>query len=170
MANRSFQDQQFTLITRQVELFAAVRVGEVATTIALQKWNYPVLGTGPLARTYTAAPLPPTFPSGSSYPLSTQGGADGVRSITRVDNGIWWVKLQDNYQRVLGVSFDVLSATGASPVVAVGKSPDLTPFSMQAKDGSFFALVFSSASGVAHDFNIGDLVHLKFVLADSTTP
>ncbi len=48
MANRTFIDKNYSFVKRMVHLFCDVSVSEAATPVpTLQKWNYPVLGTGP---------------------------------------------------------------------------------------------------------------------------
>lgn len=167
MANRTFMDQQYTLIKRRVDLFAAVSVG-AAGAVTLQKWNYPTLGTGPLARTYSAAPLATALPSGAPYPLQYAAGAEGIRSVTRTGTGAWTVQLQDNYQRVLGVTFNIQKAGGAGATVQIGIDSTIT--NMASNGGSTIGLLLMSSTATAADPASGDVMLLHFILADATEP
>lgn len=170
MANRSFQQENYTLIAREVTLYAAVLCND-GGSVRLQQWNYPTLGTGPLARTYSQAPNPPLFPSGSAYPLNTQGGAEGVQYVSRVAPGILDIKLQNNYQRCLSVEFTVQNTTGVSSNIVVVKASDVDPLPrMTAANGSVIRVAFSTAAGAVADFPAETILLLKIVLADSTTP
>jgi len=168
MANRSFIDKSYTMVKREVRLYAAVAcTGEgVTAAVALQKWNYPQMGqTAAPARTYTAAP---TTPAGQGYPLMYQTGAEGVRSVTRTATGLWTVKLQDNYQRVLRVDAQTQKAGGLSVIVAAGINSTLTD--MNATNGSDIGIALLSATATAADPAAGDLILLTFTLADATEP
>lgn len=170
MADRSFQNINYTLIKREVGIYAAVDVA-AAGAVTLLKWNYPTFGAGASAnitpRTYSAAPLATALPSGAASPLQYNAGAEGVRSVTRTGTGAWTVKLQDNYQRLMGVSFICENATGVATVVAVSSA---NTGSMSASGGSEVKLVFSSSSGVAADPASGDRILLSFKFADATEP
>jgi hypothetical protein len=164
MANRQFRDSSFTIVNREVRLYCAVSVG-AAGAVTLQKWNYPTLGTGPNARTYTAAP---TTAAGQGYPTMYQNGAEGVRSVTRTGTGLWTLQLQDTYQRVLGVNFNVQKAGGLSTIMAVGINSTLT--SLSASGGATIGLALLSATATAADPASGDLVLLSIRLQDATEP
>lgn len=166
MANRTFMDRQYTLIKRKVELFAAVSVG-AAGAVTLQKWNYPTFGsTVAPASTYTAAPT--TTPTGGGYPLQYQTGAEGIRSVTRTAAGLWTVKLQDNYVRVLQVSAQEQLAGGLSASVSVGINSTLT--SMTAAGGSEIGIALLSATATAGDPAADTVVLLHIIMHDATEP
>lgn len=167
MADRTFIDKQYSLVKRRVELYAAVLVG-AAGAVSLRRWNYPTFGTGPNARTYTAAPPANALPTGAPYPLQYQCGAEGVRSVTRTGAGLWTVQLQDQYQRVLGVSFTADLAGGLSSTVAVALNSTIT--NMTSAGGSTIGLALLSATATAADPTAGDLILLRFDLADATEP
>lgn len=165
MANRAFQPENFTIIKKRVELYAAVSVA-AAGAVTLQKWNYPVLGsTVSPARTYTAAP---TTPAGNGYPLQYQTGAEGVRSVTRTAAGLWTVKMQDNYQRVLQVYAQGQLAGGLSAIV--GCAINSTTTSIDASGGSEVGIALLSATATKLDPASGELILLTIVLADATEP
>lgn len=164
MANRSFIDKSYTMVKREVRLYAAVDVG-VEGAVTLQKWNYPVFGGGTNARTYTAAP---TTPAGQGYPLQYQTGAEGVRSVTRTAAGLWTIQLQDNYQRVLRVDAQGQLAGGTSAIVGVGLDSSTTD--MDATDGSEVGIALLSATATALDPADGETILLTFTLADATEP
>lgn len=166
MADRTFVDKQYCMVKRHVSIFAAILIDPAGTTPQLQKWNYPTLGAGPAARTYTAAPLPAALPSGAPYPLQYAAGAEGVRSVTRTGVGQWLVQFQDNYQRLLGVGMTLEVAGG----VAAGQmAVNTTTTNMAAAGGSVVGLT-TIAGGVAADLASGTLVLLRFFLADATEP
>ena len=165
MANRNFMDKQYSLIKREVHLYLAVSVG-AAGSVTLQKWNYPTLGAGTGARTYTAAPVANALPSGAPYPLQYAAGAEGIRSVTRTGAGAWTIQLQDNYQRVMHVGWNVQSATGVSQL-HVGINSTIT--NMASNGGSTIALTLAQA-GVATDPANGDVFLLALLLADGTEP
>jgi hypothetical protein len=166
MANRTFQTQTLALVKRRVELYAAVSVAAEGA-ITLQKWNYPTLGAGANAQTYTAAPSA-TAGTGNRYPLQYNSGAEGVYSITRTGAGLWTVKLQDNYQRVLRVDAQGQLAGGLSAIVGVGLNSTITD--MTAQGGSLIGLALLSATATALDPAADTVMLLTFVLADATEP
>jgi len=166
MANRTFVELNYTLVKRKVELYAAVSVG-AAGAVTLQKWNYPTLGGGANAQTYTAAPSA-TAGVGNRYPLQYNSGAEGVYSVTRTGAGLWTVKLQDNYQRCLGVTANGQLAGGLSAIVGVGLNSTITD--MTAQGGSVLGLALLSATGTALDPAADELMLLAFILADATEP
>ncbi len=167
MANRTYDQDSFQIIRRMVTLFADITIAEAGTPVpVLNKWNYPTFGGGPVARTYTAAPTAATLPTGSAYPKQYEAGAEGVLSIVRTAAGLYTLRLQDNYQRLMGLSFFIASAAGAS---LVGKLNENTTISNYlAPSGSIIGLAFLDFAGVAVD-PIGH-VRLSLVLADSTAP
>lgn len=173
MADRSFQDKQYALIKREVKLYAAVDVG-VGGAVTLMKWNYPTFGAGASAnispRTYSAAPLATALPTGNANPLQYNAGAEGVRSVVRTGTGAWTIKLQDNYQRLLDVSYLTENVSGASTVVSCARLASAGSVNFNAVGGSEFAVLFSSAAGVAADPASGDRILLSFTLADATEP
>lgn len=164
MANRTFIDKSYTMLKREVRLYAAVDVGAEGA-VTLQTWNYPVFGGGTNARTYTDAP---TTPAGQGYPLQYQTGAEGVRSVTRTATGLWTIQLQDNYQRILRVDAQEHLAGGLSANVGIGINTTLTD--MDATDGSKVAIALLSATGAAGDPAADTTVLLTFTLADATEP
>lgn len=167
MADRTFVDKQLCLVKRRVELYAAFLVG-AAGAVTLRKWNYPTLGAGPNARTYTAAPLAGALPSGAPYPLQYSAGAEGVRGVTRTGVGLWTLRLQDNYQRVLGASITTDVAGGLATVLHCALNSTIT--AMATAGGSTIGLALLSATGTAADPAAGDIILLKLDLQDATEP
>lgn len=164
MANRTLVPDNYTLIKRKVELYAAVLVAE-GGAVSLRTWNYPVFGGGLNARTYTAAP---TTAAGQGYPGMYQTGAEGVRSVTRTAAGLWTVKLQDNYQRCLRVDAQGSLAGGLSAIVGCGINSTLTD--MNAANGSEVGIALLSATATALDPAAATTILLTIVLADATEP
>ena len=165
MADRVFQPLNFTLVKKKVELYAAVSVA-AAGAVTLQRWNYPQLGqTAAPAQTYAAAPSA-TPGLGNRGFLQYNSGAEGVFSVTRTGAGLWTVKLQDNYQRVLMVQAVGQLAGGLSAITGTGINSPLT--NMQAQGGSVIGLALLSASGTAVDPVAGELILLAIKLADAT--
>lgn len=165
MADRTFQPLSFTLVKRKVELYAAVSVGAVGA-VTLQKWNYPTFGnaTAP-AQTYTAATTA-TAGLGNRGFLQYNAGSEGVYSVTRTGAGLWTVKLQDNYQRCLGVTVNGQLAGGLSAIVGVGVNSTVT--NMSSQGGSVIGLALLSATAAALDPANGEVMLLTFTLADAT--
>ncbi len=167
MASRTFIDSNFSMIKRMVHIFADVNSPEGAAAATLQKWNYPVFGTGPNARTYTAAPVATALPSGPGpYPLQYTAGAEGVLSTTRTGTGLWTIKFQDNYQRLMSVIATPSSAGGTPTFAMVSKNTTTT--NMASVGGSLVGLAFWDFAGAAVD-PIGH-VRLAFILGDATEP
>lgn len=166
MADRTFVDKQYSVVRRRVDLYATLIIDPAGTAPLLQRWNYPTLGAGPAARTYTAAPTPAALPSGAPYPLQYAAGAEGVRSVTRTGVGQWLLTLQDNYQRHLGVGVTFEAAGG---VIAGQLAVNATTTNMGAAGGSVIGLT-TIAGGVAADLAAGTIVHLRIFLADATEP
>jgi hypothetical protein len=166
MADRAFQPLNFTLVKKKVELFAAVSVA-AAGAVTLQKWNYPQLGqTAAPAQTYTAAPVGVTGLGNRGWQQYISG-AEGVFSVTRVSAGRWTIKLQDNYQRLLGIAFTEVGAVIGSPVV-VACSVNGNVTNMQTQGGSVIDIQFGSATGTPADPGVGSTMLLTFTLADAT--
>jgi hypothetical protein len=168
MASRTFIDSNFSLIKRMVQLFLDISVSEAVTPVpTLQKWNYPVFGTGPTARTYTAAPSASTLPSGPGpYPLQYAAGSEGVLSIARTAVGLYTLTLQDNYQRLVGLNA-FPSGAGGTPVFA-RVSENTTITNMSNSVGSIIGLAFWDFAALAVD-PIGH-VRISLVLQDATEP
>lgn len=164
MANRSFMPPAGSMVKRKVELFARFLVGE-AGAVTLRKWNYPTLGTGTAARTYTAAP---TASASLGYPNNYNAGAEGVFSVTRTAAGLWTVKLQDNYQRLVGLSGYQSIAGGTANIVAFAENTTIS--NMDASNGSVIGVALLSATATAADPTADSSISLTFILADATEP
>lgn len=169
MASRSFIDKQYSVIKREVRIYCTVSVG-AAGAVTLQKWNYPVFGstTSP-ASTYTAAPVLAAPPAGTaSWPAMYQGGSEGVFSVTRTGTGLWTVKFQDSYQRLLNVTGHVKVAAGASNIVAIAENSTVS--AVQTAGGSVVGVALLSSSATVADPTSGHIVNLVFTFGDATEP
>ncbi len=167
MASRSFIQPLGSLIKRRVDLFAAVSVGG-GGAVTLQMWNYPVFGTGPNARTYTAAPTGSIPSNAGNYPGQYTVGSEGILSVVRTGAGLWTVRLQDNYQRLVGLSAYASLAGGLSAIVGVAENTTIS--NMAAAGGSLVGVALLSATATALDPASGEVVKLHFTLADATEP
>lgn len=163
MAARSFIDSNFSLVKKMTHLFTAFSVS--GTTPSLLKWNYPALQPSTLSRTYTAATTAANVGAGA-WPKQAQSGAEGVYGVTRTAAGLYTLKLQDNYERLVFVD-GYASVAGGTPVFAK-VTENTTISSYQASGGSVVGLAFWDYAGVAVD-PIGQL-NLMLVLADSSAP
>jgi len=167
MATRSFVDKQYVLIKRQVTLYTAVSCPGGTGAVTPQKWVYPTLGAGPNARTYQAAPAATALPSGVPYPLQYTSGAEGIRSVARTGVGLWTFTTQDNYQRLVQVSWVQQLAGGVGDIIAVGRNT--TPDSFAAQGGSVFGISLMSATATVKD-PVASTILFTFVFADGTEP
>lgn len=172
MANRSFIDKNYTLIKGEVTIYASVLVPTPNTGApVLQRWNYPSLGTGANAWTYTAAP---TAGGGSSFPVAYVTGEAGVRSVARTGAGAWTITLQDNYQRLLTIDPTFINPTGApaAPFFGIlsnakgGATGDVTLQS----GGTIQVLFQATVGGGGADPTAGELVRLAIRLQNFSEP
>lgn len=165
--NRTMDEKDLTILKRVCRLWAIVGV-PTGTTPVLQRWNYPQLGqSGGVVRTYTTAP---TAAAALGFPNNYLAGADGVFSVTRTATGLWTIKLQDNYQRVLQLKVDMSIAGGLANIVAIGENSTIS--SMQAANGSVIGVALLSSTGTAADPTAAasSLVRICIDLQDATEP
>lgn len=169
MANRSFIDSNFALVKRMVHLFCTINVTEAATPVpTVLKWNYPTFGTGPNARTYTAAQSASALPSGRApYPKQYEAGSEGILSVARTAVGKYTLTLQDNYQRLLFVDGHAAVASGTPVFAKVTENTTISDLSGTAGLG-ILGLAFWDFAAAAVD-PIGQ-VRLTLILADATEP
>lgn len=167
MAARSFIDKRYSVAKKLVDLYAEINAAEGGASVVLNKWNYGTFGTGPTINTYTPAATTPVPPSNAgNYASQYAIGTEGVMMVTRTAAGLWTLRLQDNYMRLVGLNFFIAAAAGAS---AVGKLNENTTISNYgAAGGSLVGLAFLDFAGVAVD-PIGR-VRLHLTLADSSAP
>ena len=169
MADRTFEDGKghFSLIKRKVDLYGSFSVSEAVTPVpTLYKWNYPSLGVGVNARTYTAAPSTSALPSGTGpWPNQWVGGAEGVYSITRTAIGLYTLVLQDKYQRLIDLHA-YASVAGGTPVFAHCTENTTISNMMPTTPGSIIGLAFWDFAAAAVD-PIG-MVRIHLELADAT--
>lgn len=165
MASRAFDQWLFTIPKRVVEMFAFVAV-PAGTTPVLQKYNFPVLGSG--GRTLSAATVTTATPLG--FPQNYQAGFEGVFSVARTAVGLWTLTLQDNYQRILRVGGDHSIAGGTANIVSVVENPTIT--SMSSSNGSVVGIALQSSSATLADPTAGatSVVRIHLVLGDATEP
>jgi hypothetical protein len=169
MASRQFTQVQYTVVKREVKVYATVSVGANGA-VTLQKWNYPVFGsTTTPASTYTAAPVLAAPPAGTaSWPAMYQGGTEGVFSVTRTGTGLWTVKFQDSYQRLLFLDGHIKVAAGASNIVAIAENASIS--AVQTAGGSVVGVALLSSTATVADPTSGHIVNLSFTFADATEP
>ena len=98
------------------------------------------------------------------------GGSEGVFSVTRTGTGLWTVKLQDNYQRILHVYGVMSVAGGASNIISVTENSTIT--NLAAANGSVIGVGLQSATATLADpvAAATTLVRLFFILGDATEP
>lgn len=167
MAQRTFIDKQYSLVKKLVSLFADFTVTEGSGAVALNRWNYGTFGTGPTINTYTAAATTPVPPSSAgNYAAQYQIGSEGVMMVTRTGTGLWTLRLQDNYMRLMGLNFFVASAGGLSTAAKLDENTTISNYG--APGGSLVGLFFKDFAGAAVD-PIGH-VRLHLILADSSAP
>lgn len=163
MANRTFSQDNFSLIKRMVHIFTTIYVD--GTTPTVRKWNYPTFGAGANARTYTVAPSASTLPSGAAWPLQYSAGAEGVYNVARTGTGLYTITLQDSYQRLMFVDGYAASAGGAPTFLKVTENSSITNMA-SSSPGSIIGLAFWDANAAAVD-PVGP-VRLMFILQDAT--
>lgn len=161
MANRTFDQNRLQLLKRTVEIWGIFSVS--ATVPALQRWNYPQLGGGTNARTYTAAPA---TGGGTTYPTRYVQGADGIFSVARTGVGLWTVTMQDNYQRLLGLLVHQSLAGGLGTIVAINENTTIS--NMSATGGSVIGVALLSSTATAAD--PAGQVAIRFTFQDATEP
>ena len=169
MGTRNYVEKQLTIVKREVRIFCTVSVG-AAGAVTLQKWNYPVFGsTTTPSSTYTAAPVVAAPPAGTaSWPAMYQGGSEGVFSVTRTATGLWTVKFQDSYQRLLFLDGHIKVAAGASNIVAIAENATIS--NVQTAGGSVVGVALLSSTATVADPTSGHIVNLSFTFADATEP
>ena len=166
--NRTVDQDNYSFIKRMVRIFTTINFVEgVTPTATVMKWNYPTLGVGVNARTYTAA-TSGTLPAGAAYPLQYQYGAEGVFGITRTAVGLYTLKLQDNYQRLVDLNAYAASAGGATQFAKVTENTTISNYTgaAVAQNGSVIGLAFWDFANAAVD-PIGQ-VRIALVLCDAT--
>jgi hypothetical protein len=166
MANRTFDQYDLSILKRVCHVWGVFQMN--GTTPVLQRWNYPTLGTGVNARTYSAAPTPASAGASVGPFNHYSAGADGVWSVTRTGAGLWTVQLQDNYQRLLSVKVSQSLAGGLGNIVQAHENSSIS--NMPASGGSIIGLALLSASGAAADPTASSYVRVEFALQDATEP
>ncbi len=170
MANRTFIDKSYTLIKREVRLYCSFSVSEAVTPVpTLQKWNYPTFGTGPAAFTYTAATAATAIPTGAPYPLQYTAGSEGVFSIARTAVGLYTLKLQDAYQRLMDLNAFASLAGGTPTFAHCTENTTISDLNgASGSPGAIVGLAFWDFAGAAVD-PIG-MVRVALTLADASEP
>lgn len=168
MSNRSYIEKQYTLLKREIRLYCTVSVG-AAGAVTLQKWNYPTFGTGPNARTYTAASTGPALLSGAgNWPAQYAVGSEGVYSVTRATTGLWTVKFQDTYQRLTDLHGYISVAGGASNIVTIAENSTVS--AVTTASGAVVGVALLSSTATLADPTSGHIVNLTFTFQDATEP
>lgn len=167
MASRSYDQQDLSIVKQPVSLWAVVNVG-AAGAVTLQKWNFSALGSSATpAKTYTAASVgPTTFPG---WPQCYQSGAEGVYSVVRTNTGLWTLTLQDQYQRLLGMTAHISVAGGLSNIVAVGENTTISSMAPTG-GGSIIGVALLSSTATAADPTSGHVVHIHLRLSNASEP
>ncbi len=151
MSNRYWDQFQFTMERRVINLYAQVSFGASGA---------PTLGSWQIAsRSYTAAPTTGSSPA--------QVGARGVKTIVRTAPGTYTITLQDNYFRFLGCSPSFQNSGAAAAPLTITPSPDAN---LSTAGGGSFQLIFLNTAGTATDPANGEKVILNIQLQDSSTP
>ena len=153
MADRQFQQINYSLEKSLVRLYCAVSVG-AAGAVTLQK--PPSLSNSGVG-SYTAAAT-------GGVPLHSNGW-QGVSTITRISTGVYTFTLQDAYQRLLGVKVIAQNATGLPTAFSVGlwNSTNVT-----SNTAPIIKLTMLSATATAADPASGDTLYFEFILQNST--
>ncbi len=169
MANRTFDQDSFQLIKRMVTLFCDFTVSESVTPVpTLNRWVYPTFGAGLNARTYVPAATAAGLPSGAAYPLQYQSGTEGVLSIVRTAIGKYTLKLQDPYQRLVGLHAFPSGASGTPVFAMCSENTTISSYASIPSTGATIGLAFWDFAAAAVD-PIGH-VRMMLVLADATEP
>lgn len=162
MANSMFvQGQYWTKRKQIVHLFPVVSVAG-GGAVTLRKRSFTAAGSGGNLPTYSLGTAPT---SGTGY---ARGDGEGTRSVSRTGTGAWTLTLSDPYLYLIGVRFNVESASGVSTVVQVAvDSTSNVQTNTSLGNGGVVKLVFSSATATAADPASGDVVYLELVLGQS---
>jgi hypothetical protein len=167
VANRTYDQYDLTIQKRVCTLWAEVAVPS-GTTPVLQKYNYPVFGTGPSARTLTAAA---TAAAPLGFPNNYQAGAEGIFSVARTGAGLWTITLQDNYQRVLSVHGHMACGAAVNTnIIAVTENTSIT--NLASANGSIIGVKLLSSANTPADptADASTLIRICIKLQDATEP
>lgn len=140
------------------------RVLMSGTTPLLREWSYPAGNSGSTG-SYVAAS---TSGGGTTWPAQYKQGAEGVRSITRTDVGLWTVVLQDNYQRLLELSCFQSLAGGLSTITHIGENTTISD--MTTEGGSTVGVALMSSTATAADPATTTSVTVTMLLQNSSAP
>lgn len=168
MASRSFIDKRYSVAKKLVDLYADFTGVEAASPV-LNRWNYGTFGTGPTINTYTAAATTPVPPSSAgNYAAQYQIGSEGVMLVTRTATGLWTLRLQDNYFRLVELNHFIAAAAGASTVAKVNENTTISDY--DSPGGTLIGLALLDYAGAAVDLGAGVHLRLHLTLADSSAP
>lgn len=159
MANRFSIDRYWSLL-KGVTLIRA-RVLLSGTTPLLQKWNYPTLNSGALGSYANAATS-----GGGAGGFGDAAGTEGVLTVARTGAGLWTVTLQDQFQRLLDISFHGSIAGGTSNILACHENTTIS--NMSAASGSILGVALLSSTGTAADPTASSSITLSFLLQNAT--
>lgn len=161
MAQRTFKPQSWSLLNGLITIRARILMS--GTTPLLQKWQYPTPNSGTIGSYANAL----TSGAGASG-FGATAGTEGVLSVTRTGVGLWTVKLQDNYQRLLDMRLYQSLAGGLGTIVAAHENTTIT--SMTASLGSVLGIALVSSTGTAADPADTTGVTLTLMLQNATEP
>lgn len=131
------------------------------TTPVLQKYVYPTLNSGALGSYATAGSS-----GGGAGGFGDAAGTEGVLSVTRTAAGLWTFVLQDNYQRMMGMSVYESLAGGLGTIVAIHENTTIT--SLGTAGGSTVGVCLMSATATAADPATTNGVTVTLLMQNST--
>jgi hypothetical protein len=152
MAGRLFNQFRFSFEKKPVDIYMAWDGGGAGVNCALLNPLTSVTKAG--ANTAVAAPT---------------GGIRGVTSVTRVGDGEYTIKFQDNYAKLLDVSFVVYAKDNSAAPLANGlwvKSLDLGA----AGGATVTVRTYLATIGTGVSPGTNDRWFINFTFGDSSTP
>ncbi len=166
MANRTFVQQQYTLLRGLVHLYPVVKMTEATTAPVLQKRTFTAAGTGATAPANALAAAPTT---GVGYAV---GDAAGTRSVARTGSGAWTFTLSDSYLYLVGFRIvQFYSATAISTVLGVGvdTTTNVTTYTSVGNGGTIDVILYDE-SGAADPGSVGDQFTFEIILGNAGEP
>lgn len=141
MAGRNFNQFSYSLEKKPVTIFATWD-GNSTGTPTLLHWN------------------------GTAYVTAASGGTRGIKSIARNNTGDLTITFQDNYQRLLDVSYSTLAKDGSTTPAACNLW--VKTVSGSAAGGATVGIVtYLNAAGTPADSTTNDRWMVSFTWSDS---
>lgn len=165
MANRNFQDTQFSLLKGLVTLYPVISVG-VAGAVTLKKRQFYQPGAIGVGGSYALVDAPT---SGVGYAV---GDGAGVRTVSRSDTGDWTITLSDPYVYLaeLDIACQTLAAPGTLVCLAVANIDSTNVTTNTAVGNGGVINITLNDETAAADPASGTVVTLKIVLGNATEP